>query len=616
MSVALCSRLESGTGPRSNRLEDGADWRDGMAALIRHQLENLLRVIELESGGVPLAVETVALRRQNGRRPDIGPVREPSLGEASVRYDSPSVYRHIEPRFLLISHFLKSLGRACGLESAGQDRSIDGYRLKELSFWARYSSIRLFDNFGELSTWCSCDCDFCFLRGSEMLSPKRPMLSVAEARTRARYYSARRQKGLPTHSAPPGEPFANPKAMELLRLARAAQPEAVLDITTNGDYLTEKLISELAEIKPVHIALSLNSANQEERGRRMASRRPEVGIRAVSLLQQYGIQFTGSIVPSAKSPIEDVAESMSYLDRHAALQIRLLLPGYTKYAGPAAEFDTDAFWRALIETAARMRSELNSPLLIQPGYYWNRDIRAFIDGIFPNSPAARAGLRFGDRITRVNGNPVVTRAEAGHFLDRPAESGKPWNAAVEIERQGRSLSVELSNEIATEDDRYPYKPGGYAPTYEALARWRFGVQLMDSFDLGALAALKMIVNRHPQAHQVLLFTTPLVRDIFAQAMQIAGDSPECRLPDVELRVTMARHDFWGGNIVVGDLHVVEDYVAHLNLLARLGYRPDLVIIPSSFTNSWRLDLLGHSYTEIERRTGTTVELLPVRRVMV
>jgi hypothetical protein len=79
---------------------------------------------------------------------------------------------------------------------------------------------------------------------------------------------------------------------------------------------------------------------------------------------------------------------------------------------------------------------------------------------------------------------------------------------------------------------------------------------------------------------------------------------------------MAPHNFWGGNIIVGDLHVVQDYVDHLKTLARAGYVPDLVIIPNSFTDSWGQDLLCTSYQEIERKARVPVELLPVRRVMV
>ena len=578
-----------------------------VAALVRHQLENLLRVIELQAGGLPIHATAYRFGR-NG---------EASVRNSAARYDSTLAYRHVEPRLGMIACLLQNLSRLGRFEGLDSPVDIDGFALRNLPFWARYPSTRLIDNFGELSTWCNCNCEFCFLHGSRMLSPKRPMLSMKEAATRARYYSAETQTGLPTPSAPPGEPLSNPHALELLRMARQAHPDHVLDITTNGDFLTASVARALAELKPLHVSLSLNSSNPLERRRSMGSQRADIGIRAVSLLREHEIQFTGSIVPSPHAPHDDVADTMRYLDAHTPIQIRLLLPGFTKHAMPAATFETKPFWDSLLTVAQQMRDELQAPLLIQPGFYWNRNITANIDGTYPNSPAAREGLRIGDRIVSVNGQPVITRAEAGYYLETPPSCGEPWTTSVEVERGGRRWVVRLSNELGVDDDMYLYKPRGYSSSYEVLARWGFGIQLMDGFDLEPLRALKSLVERHPEARSVLIFTTPLVRELYLQALQLVGTSSQCALPPtVDVRVTVARQNFWGGNIVVGDLHVVQDYIDHLLLLARFGYRPDLAIIPNSFADSWGMDLLCRSYMEIERHTGVPVELLPVRRVMV
>lgn len=263
-----------------------------------------------------------------------------------------------------------------------------------------------------------------------------------------------------------------------------------------------------------------------------------------------------------------------------------------------------------------MRVKLHVPLLIQPGFYWNKHILTLIDGIYPNSPAERAGLQFGDRIVRVDKHVIVTRAEAAYLLELPPEAGKPWGVQVEIERQSKRFVVELANEFKEEDDFYPYKPRGYRPVYEVLGRWAFGVQLMDGFDLGPVRLLKEIVDKHSEARKVVIFTSPLVQNLYAQALQIIGNSPDYSNPGVECRVTIAPQRFWGGNIQIGDLHVVQDYVDHLRSLRQLGYQPDLAIIPSSFTSRWGFDIIGCSSNEIERRSGVPVELLPVRRVMV
>jgi len=168
--------------------------------------------------------------------------------------------------------------------------------------------------------------------------------------------------------APPGEPLANPRAIELLTIARASHPTHVLDITTNGDFLTEEMADALAKLKPIHISLSLNSANKEERRRSMRSKRPEVAIRAVPLLRDRGIQFTGSIVPSPGAPLDDVADTMRYLDQYGPSRSGCCFRIY-EVCRPAAHFETEPFWNALVELAFRMRGELRAPLLIQPGHY-------------------------------------------------------------------------------------------------------------------------------------------------------------------------------------------------------------------------------------------------------
>ncbi len=587
---------------------------EGLTKLIGHQIANLQRIIALESEGAPVEIEAFAFHEQPEEAVHGQKQNAPAVLKRH-QPDLPAMYRQVEPRLEMISHLLWHVGRCGTFEAGGQPVRIESFRLKDLAFWARYPSPHLLDNLGELSSWCSSDCVFCFLRGAPMIAWRRPMLSVREAQTRARYYAPAKQRGLPTPMAVPGEPLANPNAIELLRIARETNPDTALDLTTNGDFLSEKMVDALATLKPLHISLSLNSSNPERRRRVMQSPRAERGIHAAGLLRSRGIQFTGSIVPSPDEPLDDVAETMRYLDSYHPIQIRLLLPGYTRYNADEAQFDTDAFWRALVDLADQIRPELSSPILIQPSFYWNRTIMAYIDGIIPNSPAAHAGLQFGDLITKINDQVVISRAEAVHFVQELQDDG-PWTVSVEIMRGEERWAVTLSNELDRDEDLYPYKPKGYAPSYSALARWGFGIQLSDGFDLGALERIKKIVERHPRAARVLLFTTPLVKDLYAQALQIVGDAPECRLPNVEVRVTMAQHNFWGGNIVIGDLHVVQDYIDQIRLVQRSGYRPDLVLIPSTFANAWGMDLLGHSYAEIERRTGTTVELIPLQRIMV
>ncbi|MDD4859053.1 MAG: hypothetical protein PHR56_02485, partial [Dehalococcoidales bacterium] len=75
--------------------------------------------------------------------------------------------------------------------------------------------------------------------------------------------------------------------------------------------------------------------------------------------------------------------------------------------------------------------------------------------------------------------------------------------------------------------------------------------------------------------------------------------------------------YFGGNIFMGDLLVVQDFIdAIAEYIERTGKRPDLVIIPSSPFNlsGWGRDLTGRVYLDIQRHAGVPVELLPCETI--
>lgn len=62
--------------------------------------------------------------------------------------------------------------------------------------------------------------------------------------------------------------------------------------------------------------------------------------------------------------------------------------------------------------------------------------------------------------------------------------------------------------------------------------------------------------------------------------------------------------------MIGDLYTCSDYLeAVYDFQERQGIKPDLIIIPSSFTYNNNTDLLGVSYSSIEYATGIAVELV-------
>jgi hypothetical protein len=126
-------------------------------------------------------------------------------------------------------------------------------------------------------------------------------------------------------------------------------------------------------------------------------------------------------------------------------------------------------------------------------------------------------------------------------------------------------------------------------------------------------ALRDLIQERGARH-VLFLSSRLVRPYFEDALREVGliDATMVRL-DIEV----PENRYFGGNIILGDLLVVQDFIDHIrDYLARGNPRPDLVVIPSTpfGLGAWRRDLTGRPYMDIERATGVPVALLECERI--
>jgi hypothetical protein len=70
------------------------------------------------------------------------------------------------------------------------------------------------------------------------------------------------------------------------------------------------------------------------------------------------------------------------------------------------------------------------------------------------------------------------------------------------------------------------------------------------------------------------------------------------------------HNFWGGNILLGDLYTAKDYTDYIAaLLDTEDPKPDLVVIPLSHTVKWGYDLTNESFTDIAHQVAVPIEFL-------
>jgi len=493
------------------------------------------------------------------------------------------------------------------LTYGGKVVEVDGFRLKHIDQWRASRPQNLFDNLGSLSGYCNLKCKCCYDRGGA-LPLERSILSLSEARARVRHYNHETATGIITPVNHYAEPFCNPNLVEILRMVRQKSPNEEFLLYTNGSLLTQEMVRQLSKLKPVNLGVSLNSANPQIRRELMGDPHPERSIEAIKWLHEHRLRFGGSLIAWPSIPLDDIANTIFYLDQWRSISIVIHLPGYTRYFPEEMQFDTEAVWRRVVDLVKQLRSQVKTPLIFSIGPYATPTITPIVEGVYRNSPAERAGLQIGDRILSVDGKEVVTKLQTLQLLS-PFEQKSKEPIRLTFQKEGEVYETALSYDCEIGDDWYPFKPAGYD-----LPPVASGIHLSQDFLVDYLITL-LRLQRQKNARSVLLFSTPFIKPLLLQVLE-AKSKIKAALEGFDLRIEIAPNRFWGGNVCLGDLNVVQDFIDHLNnkVLADKDYKPDLIIIPSSFTLGKGFDLVGISYLEIERQLGIPVEMLSCHKI--
>ncbi len=516
-----------------------------------------------------------------------------------------------EPRIEFIKRQLESLLSVVDLERDGKVVEVDGFRLKNLSDWLVTSACDPIEVFEYAASRCDGDCLFCYNRGNPpslaLGNLRRPASEeFEEMRTRVRYFPPGAGLCLFPSLGDIYEVLTHPHFMEVLRLLRQ-KTSKVFRITTNGMKLTPGMIADLAELKPIYLYLSLNSASLCRHRKLMKGRKPEIPINALPLLKERGIAYAVTIVPwpidSVDEMLEDLAKTVAYADEHDPHIIEINLPGHSQYFSSIELFDLDEVWSKVVSQARKLRETVTSPIVVMPSMYEenlyeNRKNLPKIMGLVKNSPAAISGLMRGDRILEINGLRISTRPQARDILSIVKESGSK-EAHLLIERDNHTLPVTMNLESFS----YPYSKD--TDNYLGI------VMMGTGFRLSYLEKLKDIVDSH-RARNVLFLSSGLVKPSFQQAL-----AESYLFSEVRIAIEVPRNNFFGGNIFMGDLLVVQDFIDCIEgHLARGETGPDLIVIPSSPFNlgGWGRDLTGRVYLDIERSVGIPVELLECKTI--
>jgi len=593
-------------------------YQDPLTEMIRAQLVNILNIIVPVSGGKEVKVDGFKLLRDRETTYQVyaGGGGKEQIPDSSTEASRPTKNHFqdarnaalYEPRIEYIKAQLESLLSVVELEKDGKAAELDGFQLKNLKDWLVPSNCDPVEVFGYAGSRCDADCIFCYNKGNpKSLAPgvlKRPSGEEwEEMETRLKYFSPGNGLSLFPCLGDTYEVLVHPKIMEVMRRLRE-KTTAVFRITTSGTRLTPARIRQLARLQPVYLYLSLNSASPSRRQKLMKDKSPQLAIKALPLLREQEIPYATVIVPwpvdSLAEMLDDLSSTVAYADENDTHIIQINLPGYSKYFSTEKLYDLDEVWSAVIARVRELREKTTAPIVVMPNMaeenrYEERNNRAKIIGLVKNSPGYRVGLMRGDEILEAGGLAVASRPQARYLLAALQDSGEK-SAKIGVKRDGRKLDITVN----MQDYSYPYSEG---------VDRHLGIVMMGTgFRPGYLEKLREIIDSH-KAKRVLFLSSKLVKPSFEQAL---GESALFASGEVNIDIQIPTNNFFGGNIFMGDLLVVQDFIDCVKeYLQKGGKRPDLIVIPSSPFNlgQWKRDLTGRVYLDIERKVGIPVELL-------
>ena len=474
------------------------------------------------------------------------------------------------------------------------------YLAGELS-WATRSSGEPFEILGVLSRDCNAHCDFCYVLGNPSntaikLQKFTNKGSEREARLRLAYF----QRGLtlPVATYDTEEITTHPKFLDTCRKIRASSSK-IISITTNGYRLTEEFVEAFREFSPVDVSVSLNSAESSTRAWLMGGAHPR-GLGSLEVLRRHSIPMAVTIAAWPRLPIDELRNAVRYADQFSPRSISVLLGGYTKLFPNPPEYSIPDYWNYVIESIVNLREEISSPLIIQPRLY--EELYRFGDnlgvsrvtGTTAHSPASTAGIRPYDIISSINGRRITTRNECLSILSSLRIN--ELNAEIVLKRGGDLIEISLD----TSDQNPEY-------IYGELRNDRFGIHLLgEDIPLKAIRNLFQIINKY-KAKNVLLCTSLIVKP-FAERMLKMFSGALIESTCIDLQVVPNK--FLGGNIVMGDMLVTEDFMDFIECYL-MANECDLILVPSGPYNhgEWLRDMKGQSFDLLRKCFAVPLELL-------
>ena len=364
-----------------------------------------------------------------------------------------------------------------------------------------------------------------------------------------------------------GEPLLHPQFKQIITILRDKFPNREIRITTSGSRLDQSMLEFLASQKPLELNLSLNCPTPAARSKIMKDPRPQTVFEALQSLNEYKIDFHGSIVIHPELLAQQGLEkTIDILQQAEAKTIRVFLAGITKYSLEIIKEESD--FNQLKARVDKLKQKYRVPILLEPPHL--NDFKKVIQGVVIGSPADKAELQLGDVITQVNDQQFMTRVDVFNKIKTLK------NPKLKIKRQG----VILEKRIEKEADETS------------------GLVMYYDFSSQKIKKLKQLL-RNSSKKRIAVITSELAQDLIKTLLNVIR--PE--FPNKNIELIAVHNNYFGGNIKSVGLLTTDDILESVQ-----SQKYELIIIPQKIYGWEERDLKGDSYQKIEEETGINVKL--------
>lgn len=420
-----------------------------------------------------------------------------------------------------------------------------------------------------VTTTCNVRCMFCSHHQNppEVQAVSLPPLEMDLVKDLMTYLDGKRKIiiGESTSLIMEGEPFTHKYFLKILTELRDKFPQTVIQITTNGTFLTKECIVGLKALEPITLILSLNSADTAKRRYLMNDLRAVTACQAPKLLQEAKITYHGSIV--AMPHIlgwADLEATVRVLHEFGAQTIRLFKPGFTQWTSSYLVPDNKVFEE--LEQRVSFWQQEGVPITLEPMQLKN--LQAIVAGVIAHSPASFSGIKSGDLILEIDGRQPFSRADAFEKLQK---AGK---YQLKIKRLDKIMYCVLDNQK------------GFS-----------GLIFNYDLSLGEYEKMNRFINSRPQQFFVQL-CSELAYPLWKQVLQ-----------NKNIVVYPVKSYFFGGNIQAAGLLTIADFQKALADFEAAGGKYDIVLLPRIAFDDFDNDLAGENLTYWQEQIDAEIILM-------